>query len=262
MIGALETRYCKGGMTSLIEFQNASLHLPIYNSAHRSFRQSAIKAVVGGRINSSTGGLVVIRALENLSFSINSGEKVALIGHNGAGKSSLLRMISGVYSPTQGVRRVVGSVGALIDISLGTDPDATGRENIYLRANLLGIPKSSIQSKIEEIIEFSELDDYIDLPVRTYSSGMTMRLTFSISTIIRPDILLMDEWLSVGDESFRKKAETRMNDIIEETSILVLASHSRELILRTCNRILWLEQGEIRLDGDPESVLNQYFRNT
>ena len=180
-------------------------------------------------------------------------------GHNGAGKSTLLRVLSGVYEPSFGAVKVDGAVGSLIDISLGIDLEATGRENIYLRGSLLGLSTKQILSKYDEIVEFSELGDFIDLPLRTYSSGMHLRLAFAVSTILNPEILLMDEWLSVGDEGFRQKAELRLNEIVQATKILIIATHSKDLILKTCNRALWLEHGKVRMDGCAKSVCSSYF---
>jgi lipopolysaccharide transport system ATP-binding protein len=182
-----------------------------------------------------------------------------LLGHNGAGKSTLLRLLGGVYEPSSGHAKVEGEIGSLIDISLGTDPEATGRENIYMRGALLGMPRAQIKKRIEEIIDFSELGDFVDMPLRTYSTGMHLRLAFAVSTIVRPEILLMDEWLSVGDEGFKRKAEERMTELVAATNILVLASHSRDLILHTCNRVLWLEHGKIKMDTDPQTAVAAYF---
>ena len=177
----------------------------------------------------------MIRALENLTFKFEDGERVALLGHNGAGKTTLLRVLSGVYAPTLGSAVAQGQLGSLIDISLGIDPEASGLDNIYIRGRLLGMSAAEIKAKTPEIVEYSELGDFIEMPVRTYSTGMHMRLAFTISTTLRPEILLMDEWLSVGDEGFKHKAEARMNDVVQSTNILVVATHSRELALKTCN---------------------------
>jgi lipopolysaccharide transport system ATP-binding protein len=168
-------------------------------------------------------------------------------------------LLSGVYEPSSGSARIEGEIGSLIDISLGIDPEATGRENIYLRGGLLGMTRSEIAAQIDEIIEFSELGDFVDMPLRTYSTGMHLRLAFAVSTVVRPEILLMDEWLSVGDEGFKHKAEARMSELVRSTNILVIASHSRELVSHTCNRIIWLEHGKIRMDGDPQTVAAAYF---
>ena len=213
----------------------------------------------GGKLIADASGHVVIRALHELNFSFAHGDRVGLVGHNGAGKSTLLRVLSGAYIPTQGRVLRQGCVASLIDISLGIDHEATGRENIYLRGALLGLSKTEINARLDEMIAFSELGEFIDMPVRTYSSGMHLRLAFSVSTVIQPEILLMDEWLSVGDEGFKQKAEARLAELVESTSILVIASHSRDLIMKTCNRVLWLENGMIKLDGTPDEVCRAYF---
>lgn len=222
-------------------------------------KKRLIQVATGGQLGADQQGRVVVRAIENLSFSMRDGDRIGLLGHNGAGKSTLLRLLSGVYAPSSGTAHVIGEIGSLIDISLGIDPEATGKENIYLRGGLLGMTKSEISKQIDEIIEFSELGDFVDMPLRTYSTGMHLRLAFAVSTIVRPEILLMDEWLSVGDEGFKRKAEIRMTELVKATNILVIASHSRDLVLHTCNRVIWLEHGKIRMDGDAQSVVAAYF---
>ena len=242
-----------------IEFTNVCVDFPIYNANGRSLKKRLIQVATGGQLGSDQQGRVVVRALEGLSFTLKDGDRVGLLGHNGAGKSTLLRLLSGVYEPSSGAARIEGEIGSLIDISLGIDPEATGRENIYLRGGLLGMTRSEIAAQIDEIIEFSELGDFVDMPLRTYSTGMHLRLAFAVSTVVRPEILLMDEWLSVGDEGFKHKAEARMSELVRSTNILVIASHSRELVSHTCNRIIWLEHGKIRMDGDPQTVAAAYF---
>jgi lipopolysaccharide transport system ATP-binding protein len=245
-------------MASIV-FDNVSVDFPVYNANGRSLKKRLIQVATGGQLGSDSQGRVVVRALDGLNFSIGHGDRVGLLGHNGAGKSTLLRMLSSVYVPSVGIADIQGDIGSLIDISLGVDPEATGRENIYIRGALLGLSKSEISEQVEEIIEFSELGDFIEMPMRTYSSGMHLRLAFAVSTIVRPQILLMDEWLSVGDESFKHKAEVRMAQLVESTHILVIASHSQELIRNTCNRAIWLEHGRIKMDGTAAEVCDAYF---
>ena len=244
---------------ALIDFQNVCVDFPIYNANGRSLKKRLIQVATGGQLGADPQGRVVVRALEDLSFTLKDGDRVALLGHNGAGKSTLLRLSSGVYEPSAGVARIEGEIVSLIDISLGIDPEATGRENIFLRGGLLGMTRREINNRIDEIIDFSELGDFVDMPLRTYSTGMHLRLAFAVSTIVRPEILLMDEWLSVGDEGFKHKAEKRLTELVESTNILVIASHSRDLVMHTCNRVIWLEHGKIRIDGDPNSVCYAYF---
>lgn len=242
-----------------IEFNNVCVDFPIYNADGRSLKKRLLQVATGGQLGADQNGRVVVRALEGLSFSLKDGDRLGIVGHNGAGKTTLLRLLSGVYVPSTGTARIHGEIGSLIAISLGIDPEATGRENIFLRGGLLGLAKSEISRQLDEIIDFSELGDFVDMPVRTYSTGMHLRLAFAVSTILRPEILLMDEWLSVGDEGFKHKAEERMKELVKSTNILVIASHSRELVLRTCNRVIWLEHGKIRMDGNVEEVCDAYF---
>ncbi len=245
-------------MASIV-FDKVCVDFPIYNASARSLKKRLFQVATGGQISANASGRVIIRAIEDLTLTIKDGDRVGLLGHNGAGKSTLLRLLSGVYEPSVGRAEIKGEIGSLIDVSFGIDPEASGRENIYLRGALLGLTRAEIKSRLEEIIDFSELGDFIDMPVRTYSSGMHLRLAFSVSTIIRPEILLMDEWLSVGDEGFRLRAEARMNELVESTHILIIASHSRELIKETCNRVIWLEHGKIKMDGQPDEVTRAYF---
>ena len=244
---------------SEINFENVSIEFPIFNATGRSLTSSLLKVATGGLLDADPNGRVLVRALSNVNFQIKEGERVGLLGHNGAGKSTMLRALSGAYHPTKGNVIVSGSVGSLIDISLGINPEATGRENIFIRGALLGLSKADIQKRFLEIVEFSELGEFIEMPVRTYSSGMHLRLAFAVSTIVRPEILLMDEWLSVGDESFKNKAEARLEELVSSTKILVIASHSRELITSTCNRVIWLEHGQIKMDGPVSEVAPIYF---
>lgn len=213
----------------------------------------------GGRIGLSEKGFSVVRSLSNVNLEITDGERIGLLGSNGAGKSTLLRVLGGAYIPTSGEAEIRGKVGSLIDVSLGIDSESTGLENIYLRAALLQIPKRIVDEQLDSIVSFTELGEFINMPVRTYSSGMHMRLAFAVSTMIRPEILLMDEWLSVGDLNFQKKAENRLNELIKRSSILVIASHSRQLIEKCCTRAILLENGSIKLDGPVKEVCASYF---
>lgn len=244
---------------ALIDFKDVSVDFPIYNSTGRSLKKRLMRVATGGQLNADAAGVVVIRALDGLTFTVRDGERLALIGHNGAGKTTLLRVLSNVYAPTSGTAVVQGKLGSLIDISLGIDPEASGMENIYIRGRLLGMTAAEIRAKTQEIVDYSELGDFIEMPVRTYSTGMHMRLAFTISTTMRPEILLMDEWLSVGDEGFKHKAEARMKEVVQSTSILVVATHSRDLAVNTCTRALWLEHGRIKMDATPQEVCDAYF---
>ena len=242
-----------------IDFQNVCIDYPVYNSSSRSLKKKLATITTGGIISSSAKGVVVVKALDNISFFLEDGDRVAIVGHNGAGKTTLLRTLVKAYMPTSGTAVISGTVGSLVDISLGIDPEATGRENIFIRGALLGLSQSALKDSLSEIIEFSELGDFIDMPVRTYSSGMHLRLAFSVSTVLRPEILIMDEWLSVGDEGFRKKSQERMDALVNSTKILVIATHSRELVLSSCNKVIWMEHGKIKMNGKPKEVFDVYF---
>lgn len=245
-------------MTS-IYLKNVTIDIPIFNSQGRSLKKTIMGVATGGRIGLTESGKSIVRSLDNLSLTVQPHERVGLIGHNGAGKSTFLRVLSKVYEPSSGVVDIQGTIGSLIDISLGIDPEATGIENIFLRAALLRIPKKKVIEELDSLIEFTELGDFINMPVRTYSTGMHMRLAFAVSTMMSPDILLMDEWLSVGDQNFQQKAEKRLNGLIERANILVIATHSRQLIEKCCTRVLWLEHGSLKMDATPSQVCPLYF---
>lgn len=242
-----------------ITFSNVSIEFPIFNATGRSLTSSILKVATGGKLDADTNGRVLVKALTDISFSLREGDRVALLGHNGAGKSTMLRALGRVYSPTKGTAEIVGEIGSLIDISLGINPEATGRENVFIRGQLLGLTKQEIADKYEEIVAFAELGDFMEMPVRTYSSGMHLRLAFAVSTVVRPEILLMDEWLSVGDADFQHKAEARLRDLVSGTKILAIATHSRELVEAVCNRAIWLEHGQIKMDGPVSEVVPAYF---
>ncbi|ATO34859.1 Teichoic acids export ATP-binding protein TagH [Dickeya dianthicola] len=231
-------------MKKIIEAVNVSVEFPIYSSSQRSLKKMLFKRTVGGGFSDSTS-YVTVKALNNVSFDVHEGERVALIGHNGAGKTTLLRVLAGVYHPSSGAINIAGEVVSLIDMAMGMDSEATGYQNIYIRGILLGLRRKDIAKHIDYIIEFSELGDYIHLPVRTYSSGMLLRLAFSIISILNPSVLLMDEWLTVGDTYFREKMGKKLEEMINNTSVLVLASHSKDIIKKYCNRFLLLQNGSI-----------------
>lgn len=244
-----------------ISLKQASVVLPIFNSSARSITNTLVSAATGGVLTAQKGGHISIEALKNLDLEIVSGDRVGIIGHNGSGKSTLLRLLSGIYEPSSGEIERNGSISSLVDISLGINPESTGRENIFLRGKLMGLSRKEIDEKIDEIIEFSELGDYINLPVRIYSSGMLLRLAFSVSTSITADILIMDEWLSVGDGSFAERASKRLRELVDNSEILVVASHTRSLIEETCNKVVWLEHGVIKKVGPVGEILPEYFND-
>jgi lipopolysaccharide transport system ATP-binding protein len=249
-------------MMAYINLKNADVEIPIYNANTRSLKTKIMKIAISKKIILNQGKNVSIEALKNITINIKEGDRLGVIGTNGSGKSTFLRLLNGVYKPTKGTIINKGDITSLIDLSLGIDPEATGRENIFLRGVLLGFSKKKILENMKNIINFSELGDFIDMPVRTYSTGMKMKLAFSVSTTIKPTILLMDEWLAVGDQAFKLKAQKRLLELLEETRILVIASHSRNLIEKTCNRAILLENGSIKMDGEPFEICKKYFGNT
>lgn len=242
-----------------ILLNDVNVDIPVFNSQGRSLKKAVMGFATGGKIGLTESGKTIVRSLENINLEISPHERVGLVGHNGAGKSTLLRVLGKVYAPSSGKCIIEGKIGSLIDISLGIDGEATGIENIFLRAALLGIPKREVELALDDIIEFTQLGSFIEMPVRTYSTGMHMRLAFAVSTMISPDILLMDEWLSVGDQSFQVQAERRLNKLIERSNVLIIASHSRDLIEKCCTRVIWLEHGKIKMDDDPKIVCKSYF---
>lgn len=229
---------------ALISLKNASVSFPIYGAGSASLKKTIAASVTGGRLGKETG-VHVVEALSGINLELKNGDRLGLVGHNGAGKSTLLRALAGVYEPSSGEFFREGTVASLIDPSLGIEGDATGIENIMLRGLVMGMSKKKVDALTPGICEFSGLGDYVNMPVRTYSTGMMMRLAFSISTSVQADILLMDEWLSVGDAEFTEKAEKRMREVVAKSGILVLASHSPELIRKECNRVIHLEHGRI-----------------
>ena len=235
-------------MSSSIVANGLTVEFPIFENSHRSLKKKVLHLSTGGIIGNDAGNHPVVCALNSLDFTLKDGDRVGLVGHNGSGKTTLLRVLSGIYAPTRGSLRMTGRTASLLDVSTGVDPDATGFENIYLRGIMNGFRPSRIRDKIDEIADFTELGEYLNLPVRTYSSGMMLRLTFAISTSIDADILIMDEWLSVGDANFQEKAAKRLKALVDNASILVLASHSPDLIENVCNRKIQLEHGRIVAD--------------
>jgi len=224
---------------------NVSVDFPIYNTTGRSLKNQLMQAATGGRMGSNEQGRVVVRALQNICLDLKEGDRLGVLGHNGAGKSTLLRVISGVYEPIEGFLEVQGKITSMIDLSLGMDGEATGIENIYLRGALLGFNRQWLSSKISNIVDFAGLGDFIRMPLRTYSTGMQMRLAFSIATLVQPEIILMDEWLTVGDADFKEKAQQRLHEIVQKSSILIIATHSPELVEKVCNRTIQLDRGNL-----------------
>ena len=232
------------------------MNIPVYGMHSRSFRQVLFRRHTGGAILED--GTIFVKALVDVSFSAEKGERVALIGHNGAGKTTMLRLLAGVYAPTSGEVAVQGRISALLNIGLGMDLEANGYENIMHVGLMLRMTADEIKSKMDEIAEFTELGDYLNLPVRTYSSGMQLRLSFAIVTSIKPEVLLLDEGFGTGDARFTTRAQKRVNVLIESSHALVLATHSEDLAKQFCNRGLLLNEGCAVAFGPINEVFETY----
>lgn len=230
---------------SSILLDDCSLELPIYGTINRSLKGAVMASATGGRIAAASRNVTVVQALKHISLDIRSGDRVGLMGHNGSGKTSLLRMMAGIYEPTAGRVSVRGQVSSFINLGLGMDLEATGAENILLCGLMFGLEFDEIRRLTPSIGEFSGLGGFLDMPVRTYSSGMMMRLVFSIVTSVQAEILLMDEWLSVGDADFVAHAGERLTSLVNAANILVLATHDETIVQALCNVVVRLEHGEI-----------------
>jgi len=228
-----------------IKAENVVVEFPIYEASGRSFKSAFLRTATGGLLSVDASHHVVVRALNKLTFDMQEGDRIGLVGHNGSGKSTLLRVLAGAYEPIAGTLEVTGRIASMLDLWLGMNSDATGYENIFLRATIMGMRAKQISSLVEDICDFAELGDYIYMPLRTYSSGMQMRLAFAISTSVSADIILMDEWMSAGDAGFAEKAQVRLNRMLDNAKILVVASHNEDLIRTTCNKLMRLEHGNI-----------------
>lgn len=228
-----------------ISVQSLSLYFPIIgvdgNSLKRHLKQVAVGGMLARRSATSTAPLLV--ALSDVSFSLESGDRLGLVGSNGSGKTTLLRCMAGAYTPDKGVVEVEGRIASLLDLSLGIDPSATGLENIRLRGLVAGMTQSQIDSKMEEIAEFSGLGPFLAMPMKTYSAGMSARLAFAAATSTEADILLMDEWIAVGDAGFRDQAHERLTSLVDRAHILAIASHDPNLIRSLCNKVMRLDHG-------------------
>ena len=244
---------------ALIEAEGVCVDFPLYHGNARSLKRTVVSAASGGRLNQDAKQRVVVEALREISFTLKAGDRLGLIGGNGAGKTTLLRTLAGIYEPVRGRVRVQGSLNALLDPNLGMNSDLTGRENIMLRGMYAGLSKAQCRALEEDVQDFADLGDFMDLPVRIYSSGMTVRLGFALATAIRPQLLLMDEWFLAGDYNFMQKARGRIEDMVRGAEILVLSSHAHGVVAAWSTRVIWMDQGRILADGDPASVLELYL---
>ena len=255
-------------MTAMASVAVQGLHVdfPIYHGNSRSLKQTVLQAAKtraaqglhAGRLHHDSRNRVIVQALRDVNFQLRSGERLGLVGVNGAGKTTLLRVLAGIYEPVRGRVAVEGTVGALLDPNLGMNSDLTGRENIALRGLYSGMPRTAIRALEDDVQEFSDLGEFLDLPVRFYSSGMVVRLGFALATAIHSQVLIMDEWLLAGDASFMQRAQARLGGMVQGAEILVLSSHMPTVIENWCTRALWMDQGRVRMDGTPGDVLAAY----
>jgi lipopolysaccharide transport system ATP-binding protein len=237
----------------LIELDNVGLVFRL-----RRYGRVSLKDYLLHGLFRSQAHLLEVRALEAIDLRIGEGERVGIIGPNGAGKSTLLRLLAGVYTPTTGQRTVRGRVSSLFDISLGFEPEATGWENIHYRGYLQGETPRSVRAKMQSVAEFSELGEFLDMPVRYYSTGMMVRLAFSIATAIEPEILLVDEVLAAGDLAFQTKARQRLVGLMQSARAVVVVSHDLSSLAELCERVIWLERGRLRFDGPALQAIAAY----
>jgi lipopolysaccharide transport system ATP-binding protein len=241
-----------------IEVANVSVEFPLYHGNSRSLKKTVL-AVASGRLGEDQQHRVVVRALRDVSFTLQPGDRLGLVGGNGAGKTTLLRTLAGIYEPVVGRVHVAGTMVALLDPTLGMNLELTGRENIMLRGLYNRLSKQATKRLEEDVQEFAELGEFLDLPVRFYSSGMVVRLGFALATAIRPQVLLMDEWILAGDAAFMDKARARLEDMVRGAEILVLSSHMPNVIVEWCTRVMRLDGGHVVDDGPAREVTERYL---
>lgn len=243
----------------LIKFEHVTLRYPMGPYVKGSiksglFRLFGHKPIEDGRLRRD-----YVTALDDLSLTIAKGERLGIIGRNGAGKSTALQAISGIYAIAGGTLTVEGRIQGLFNIGLGFEPEATGRENILYRGLSMGCTPEEIAGRVEDVIAFADIGEFIDLPVRTYSSGMYVRLAFAISTCLEGDILLIDEVLGAGDVTFQKRARARLENLLNKAGIVVMVSHDMDAVRASCSRVIWLEHGKVRANGAPDAVIRDYL---
>ncbi len=246
-----------------VGIEGVHVSFPIYHANSRSLKRTvfsaARSAASGGRLHEDAKHRIIVQALRDVSFTLRSGDRLGLVGGNGAGKTTLLRTLAGIYEPVVGRVHVSGTIGALLDPNLGMNMELTGRENIALRGLYNGMTRPAIRRLEDDVQDFAELAEFLDLPVRFYSSGMVIRLGFALATAIRPEVLLMDEWFLAGDATFMERARERLESMVRGADILVLSSHSAPVIQQWSTRVMWLDQGRIVRDGEPAEVLQAYL---
>ncbi|KCZ49347.1 ABC transporter ATP-binding protein [Hyphomonas pacifica] len=243
---------------TFLNVQNVSFSYPIFNAKSRSIKSAVLAGGAGGRRAEGPGSIELVHALNDINLDLKSGDRLGLIGHNGAGKSTLLRLMANIAQPTTGSIESSGRIIPLISRGLGINPELTGRQNIELPLRLFGATNSEVEEAHNTVPEFTELGEFLDLPVRTYSDGMRARLSFAICTALRGDILVLDEWLGAGDAGFVRKASERLKHMVEQSGIVVLASHTTSILQQNCNKLAWMRKGEIVAVGDPKDVSEAY----
>jgi ABC-2 type transport system ATP-binding protein len=239
-----------------IDIQHAFVDFPIFDAKSRSLKK-AVLGKAGGKIGTESR-VPIIEALRDINLNLRQGARVGLVGHNGAGKSTLLRLMSGIYEPTRGSALIQGKVAPVFDLGVGMDPEISGFENIMVRGLFLGMTRKQMQDRVDDIAEFSELGDYLSMPLRTYSTGMRVRLALGVVTSIDPEILLLDEGIGAVDSEFLAKARDRLNALVERSGMLVFASHSDEFLVDLCDTGIWMDHGQIKDHGPLRDVLNHY----
>lgn len=239
-----------------IHVENASVDFPIFDAKTRSLKKTVL-GLVGGNI-ATTSKVPVIEALRDIDLSLEHGTRVGLVGHNGAGKSTLLRLLSGIYEPTRGRALVAGRVAPVFDLGVGMDPEISGYENIIIRGLFLGMTSKQMEKRVDDIADFTELGDFLSMPLRTYSTGMRVRLALGVVTSIDPEILLLDEGIGAVDDAFLEKAKDRLTDLVARSGLLVFASHSDEFLNRLCDTAIWMEQGRVKEHGPLRDVIRAY----
>ncbi len=243
-----------------IATRDASVDFPIFNAKTRSLKKTVL-GMVGGNIATDTK-VPVIEALSHIDLTLEHGARVGLVGHNGAGKSTLLRLLAGIYEPTRGTAVVDGRVAPVFDLGVGMDPEISGYENIIIRGLFLGMTRKQMEERVDDIAEFTELGDFLSMPLRTYSTGMRVRLALGVVTSIDPEILLLDEGIGAVDAAFLEKSKKRLSELVDRAGLLVFASHSDEFLRELCDTAIWMEHGRIRQRGDIEEVLAAYKGRT
>jgi ABC-2 type transport system ATP-binding protein len=236
--------------------KDACVDFPIFDAKSRSLKKT-VMGLVGGNI-SSEHKVPVIEALAGINLTLEHGARVGLVGHNGAGKSTLLRLLAGIYEPTRGLAEVRGRVAPVFDLGVGMDPEISGLENIVVRGLFLGMTRKQMEERVDDIAEFTELGDFLRMPLRTYSTGMRIRLALGVVTSIDPEILLLDEGIGAVDASFLEKSKKRLSELVDRAGLLVFASHSDEFLRDLCDTAIWMEHGRIREHGELEHVLSAY----